>query len=56
MNSQELELLSSLSENVIYIKNILEIIKNSFLWFLGVSIALLVIYILYRFIDSFISF
>lgn len=34
----------------------LETIENSFLWFLGAFVAIIVIYILYKCVDIFISF
>ncbi len=49
MSTEELELLSKINFNI-------EVLKNAFLLFLSVLIAVLVIYLFYKAIDNFISF
>lgn len=54
--SNEIELLQEISDKIEKLNTNIEIINNSFLWFLGFIVAVVVIYILYKCIDEFISF
>lgn len=52
MFMNNIEILEKLNIVIIH----LETIENSFLWFLGAFVAIIVIYILYKCVDIFISF
>lgn len=54
--NNEIQLLQEISEKLDKVITNIEIMQNSFLWFLGITVALVVIYILYKCIDEFISF
>lgn len=50
------ELLPQILDKLNIVNTHLEIIGNAFLWFIGVIVAIIVIYILYKCVDIFISF
>lgn len=54
--NNELELLQEISNQIEQVNTNMEIMQNSFLWFLGLTVAFVVIYLLYKCIDEFISF
>lgn len=54
--NNEIELLQEISNQIEHVNTNIEIINNSFLWFMGLTVAFVVIYILYKCIDEFISF
>ena len=51
-----IKLLKEISDKIEKLNINIEIINISFLWFLGFIVAVVVIYILYKCIDEFISF
>lgn len=52
----EIEILQKILDKITSIENNLMIIKDSFLWVIGISVGILVLYILYRVLYNFMCY